>query len=160
MSYRQASQLSRRNTELMMLQEAERAIAGGVSLETLAVVVHDCLESQTGPIGFFVGQRPLFPGISSAGYSNRIWRVVPKQPSIEVECSRPVTQSHPSARPVGSPESPSVSGSRGYRPIRVLELEKKNTRLDQTRGQAQKPRRLTLSLDQLMQAGRCLHYLY
>ncbi len=27
-------------------------------------------------------------------------------------------------------------GSRGYRPIRVLEPEKKSTRLDQTRGQA------------------------
>jgi len=36
----------------------------------------------------------------------------------------------------------------------VLETERKSTRLDQLRGQAQKLRKLTVNLDQLMQAGQ------
>jgi hypothetical protein len=46
-----------------------------------------------------------------------------------------------------------------YSPIRVHEPEKKSTRLDQLRGQAhqaQKLRKLTSNLDQLMRAGQSL----
>jgi len=43
-----------------------------------------------------------------------------------------------------------------YSPIRVHEPEKKSTRLDQPRGQAQKLHKLTSNLGQLMRAGQSL----